>query len=40
MPQGSLFFEKVIPVLLVVMGVIMILLVLFAAGVLLGIVHF
>lgn len=40
MPQGSLLFEKVIPVLLVVMGVIMILLVLFAAGVLLGIVHF
>jgi len=40
MPQGSLLFEKVIPVLLVIMGVIMILLVLFAAGVLLGIVHF
>ena len=40
MPKGSLFFEKVVPVLLVLMGVIMVLLVLFAAGVLLGIVHF
>lgn len=40
MPHGSLFFEKIVPILLVGMGVLMILLVLFAAGVLLGIIRF
>lgn len=40
MPQHSLFFEKVVPVLLILMGIITAALVLFAAGVLLGIVHF
>ena len=40
MPENSLFFEKVIPILLVVMGIIMTALILFAAGVLLGIVRF
>ncbi|HVN15349.1 MAG TPA: hypothetical protein VMT73_06380 [Anaerolineales bacterium] len=40
MPQNSVFFEKVIPILLIGMGVLMLLLILFAAGVLLGIVHF
>jgi len=39
-PSGSVFFEKVVPVLLILMGVVMVALVLFAAGVLLGIVHF
>ena len=39
-PNGSLFFEKVVPVLLVLMGVLTVALVIFAAGVLLGIVHF
>jgi len=39
-PQNSLFFEKVIPVVLILLGVIMLGLMLFAAGVLLGIVHF
>ncbi len=40
MPQNSLFFEKVVPVLLILMGVVTAVLLLFAAGVLLGIVHF
>ncbi len=40
MPSKSLFFEKVVPALLILMGVITVALLLFAAGVLLGIVHF
>ena len=39
-PANSVLFEKVIPVLLILMGVITLGLMLFAAGVLLGIVHF
>jgi hypothetical protein len=39
-PERSIFFEKVVPVLLVSMAVITVALILFAAGVLLGIVHF
>ncbi len=40
MPDNSIFFEKVVPILLVLMGVVMIALVLFAAGVLLGFIQF
>lgn len=40
MPSNSILFEKIVPVLLILMGIIMLALVLFAAGVLLGIVHF
>jgi hypothetical protein len=40
MPQGSLFFEKIVPILLILMGALMLALVLFAAGILLGIVRF
>jgi hypothetical protein len=40
MPRNSVFFEKVVPALLILMGVITLALILFAAGVLLGIVHF
>ena len=40
MPQRSVFFEKIVPILLVVLGMIMAGLVLFAAGVILGIVRF
>jgi hypothetical protein len=40
MPQHSIFFEKVVPILLIGMGVVTAALVLFAAGVLLGIVKF
>lgn len=40
MPKDSLFFEKIVPVFLVAMGVITLGLILFAAGVLLGIVQF
>ena len=39
-PENSLLFEKVIPALLIVMGVIMVALILLAAGVLMGIIHF
>jgi hypothetical protein len=40
MPQKSLFFEKIVPILLIIMGIIMVALVLFAAGVILGVVRF
>jgi hypothetical protein len=40
MPQNSVFFEKVVPVLLVILGIITLGLMLFAAGVLLGLIHF
>jgi hypothetical protein len=40
MPRDSVFFEKIVPTLLVLMGVITLGLILFAAGVLLGLVHF
>ena len=40
MPSDSVFFEKIVPVLLLVMGLLTVGLILFAAGVLLGIVHF
>lgn len=39
-PPGSLLFEKVIPVLLVILGIVMLGLVLFAVGVLAGLVRF
>ena len=39
-PQNSVLFEKVIPIVLILLGIIMLGLMLFAAGVLLGIVHF
>ncbi len=40
MPEGSVFYEKVIPILLIGMGIVMLGLILFAAGVLLGWVSF
>jgi hypothetical protein len=40
MPDNSLFFEKVVPALLVLMGIVLVGLVLFAAGVIFGIIHF
>lgn len=40
MPKDSTFFEKVIPALLIFMGVLTVVLILFAAGVLLGIIRF
>ncbi len=39
-PEKSFLFEKVVPMALIVMGVITLGLMAFAAGVLLGIVHF
>ncbi len=39
-PENSLLFEKVVPALLIVMGIITVTLILFAAGVLLGIIRF
>jgi hypothetical protein len=40
MSRNSLLFEKVIPVLLILMGILTVALILFAAGILLGIIHF
>jgi hypothetical protein len=40
LPEQSVLFEKIVPALLVLMGILTVLLILFAAGVLLGIVHF
>jgi hypothetical protein len=39
-PSNSFLFEKIVPMALIVMGIIMLGLMLFAAGVLLGIVQF
>jgi hypothetical protein len=39
-PKNSVFFEKIVPALLILMGIITAGLILFAAGVLLGIVRF
>jgi hypothetical protein len=39
MPENSILFEKIVPVLLVVLGVITAGLIVFAAGVLVGIIH-
>ena len=40
MPKDSLFFEKIVPISLITMGIVTLGLILFAAGVILGIVHF
>ena len=40
MPENSVLFEKIVPAALISMGVLTIVLVLFAAGVLLGIIQF
>ena len=39
-PGNSTFFEKVVPALLILMGIVTAALILFAAGVLLGFIHF
>jgi len=39
-PKNSVFYEKVVPALLVGMAVLMVLLILLAAGILLGFVQF
>jgi len=39
-PRNSLLFEKIVPSLLILLGIITICLILFAVGVLIGIVHF
>lgn len=38
MPENSLFYEKLVPALLIVLSIIMVLLILFAVAVLLGLV--
>lgn len=40
MPKNSILFEKLVPISLILMGVITVGLILFAAGVLLGLVKF
>ena len=40
MPKNSLLFEKLVPISLIIMGVVTVGLILFAAGVLLGLVKF
>ena len=39
-PKNSMLFEKVVPALLIFMGILTVILILFAAGVLLGFIHF
>lgn len=39
-PEKSFLFEKIVPIALVVMGIITLALMIFAVGVVLGIVHF
>ena len=40
MPENSLFYEKIIPILMIVMGIVTVALIIFAAGVLLGFINF
>jgi len=40
MPKDSIFFEKIVPISLIILGIITIGLMVFAAGVLMGFVHF
>jgi hypothetical protein len=40
MPENSFFFEKAVPILLVVLGLVMAGLIVFAGGVLLGFIQF
>lgn len=40
MPENSVLFERIVPAALVFMGVVTVVLILFAAGVLLGIIQF
>lgn len=40
MPENSTFFERVVPILLIVLAVVMASLILFALGVLIGLVPF
>ena len=39
-PDGSVLFEKIIPVILILMGFLTVILILFAMGVLFGVVKF
>ncbi len=39
-PQGSLFYDKVVPLLLILMGLLTLALILFAVGVVFGLVQF
>ena len=39
-PQGSVVFEKIVPILLASLGIVMLVLILFAFGVLLGLIRF
>jgi len=40
LPSGSLFYEKVVPLLLILMGLLTLALILFAVGVVFGLVRF
>jgi len=40
MPKDSIFFEKIVPISLIILGIITIGLMVFAAGVLMGFVNF
>jgi len=40
MPENSAFYEKVVPGLLILLAIVMVILILFAAGILVGVVPF
>jgi hypothetical protein len=40
MPQQSVFYDRVLPIILIVLAMVMIALIVIAAGVLLGIIHY
>ena len=40
MPENSVLFEKIVPAALAIMGILTVILILFAAGVLLGLIQF
>ncbi len=40
MPEQSLFYDRIVPLILIVLGIIMVVLIAVAAGVLLGYIHY
>lgn len=40
MPEGSLFYERIVPLLLIGMGVLLVAMIVLAAGILLGLIPF
>ena len=40
MPENSFFYEKIVPVLLIILGIVMVSMIIFATGIILGLIKF